>query len=108
MLESAIFPISNTTRGSRLLDLEREPIPATLVSGSGFQFGAVSVYEEGTSSFWEGRAMKALKLLGLGAMSLTLAVIGCAGTGQSDKRLSNADVSLISFGSLHGEVAECG
>jgi len=52
--------------------------------------------------------MKALKLLSLGALSLAMAIVGCAGSSQSDKRLSNADVSLISFGSLHGEVAECG
>lgn len=52
--------------------------------------------------------MKALKLLSLGTLSLALTVLGCAGSGQSEKRLSNADVSLISFGSLHGEVAECG
>ena len=46
----------------------------------------------------------------LGALGAVAVGIGCAGSGASsgDKRLSNADVSLISFGSVQGEVAECG
>lgn len=55
--------------------------------------------------------MKAARLMSaVGALGLFAAfVVGCASTPQQgDKRLSNADVSLISFGSLHGEVAPCG
>ncbi|MCA9757602.1 MAG: hypothetical protein KDA27_17485 [Candidatus Eisenbacteria bacterium] len=45
----------------------------------------------------------------LGSLAAVMALsIGCAGTQTSDKRLSNADVSLISFGSVNGEVAPCG
>jgi hypothetical protein len=35
-------------------------------------------------------------------------VVGCAGANAGDQRLSNADLSIISFGSLNGEVAPCG
>ena len=54
--------------------------------------------------------MKAAQLLSTaGALGLFAAfVVGCASAPQGDKRLSNADVSLVSFGSLHGEVAPCG
>ena len=50
----------------------------------------------------------------LGAIGAIVAIVavgfGCAGAGSSnsDHRLSNADVSLISFGSVQGEVAPCG
>jgi hypothetical protein len=34
---------------------------------------------------------------------------GCAGmAGKSEKRLSNADLVLVSFGSINGELAPCG
>lgn len=38
-----------------------------------------------------------------------LALEGCAGSyGGGHKRMSNTDLTLISFGSIQGEVAPCG
>ena len=95
-------------KSRELLELEREPIPVTLVMDPDSTSEQPIPDQPRHPEKWGGRAMKALKLLSLGALSLAMAIVGCAGSGQSDKRLSNADVSLISFGSLHGEVAECG
>lgn len=40
---------------------------------------------------------------------LGLLLTSCAGNlGQSDVRLTNAEVTLLSFGSVHGELLECG
>lgn len=47
----------------------------------------------------------------LGALGVVVAAgLGCEGTASAsgEKRMSNADVSLISFGSVNGEVAPCG
>lgn len=50
---------------------------------------------------------RALALLGTVA-SLIAVGSACVGTASAEKRECNADVSLISFGSVHGEVAPCG
>jgi hypothetical protein len=52
-----------------------------------------------------------VRYFGLAAwVGLLVALEGCAGLygGGGDKRLSNADVTLISFGSINGELAPCG
>lgn len=50
---------------------------------------------------------RAVALLGTVA-GILAAGSACVGTASAEKRESNADVSLISFGSVHGEVAPCG
>lgn len=48
-------------------------------------------------------------LVGLGALALLFLVLeGCAGRFGGGERLSNQDLTFISFGSLHGELLECG
>ncbi len=47
------------------------------------------------------------------AICLILALVpilhGCAGSaGKSDERLTNVDLTIVSFGSIHGELAPCG
>jgi hypothetical protein len=46
-----------------------------------------------------------LTMLGLFLLSL---LAGCAGLMGSERRESNAEVQLISFGATNGEVAPCG
>ncbi|MEZ4653237.1 MAG: hypothetical protein R3E12_06420 [Candidatus Eisenbacteria bacterium] len=46
---------------------------------------------------------------GLASLLLGFAtVLGCAGANAGEKRLTNADLSIISFGSINGEIAPCG
>lgn len=35
-------------------------------------------------------------------------LVGCAGTAGNGKRLMNAELRLLSFGSVNGELAPCG
>jgi hypothetical protein len=51
-----------------------------------------------------------IRILGSAALvALLLVLEGCAGMyGGGHKRLSNADVTLVSFGSVQGELAACG
>jgi hypothetical protein len=50
------------------------------------------------------------RFFGVAAMvSLLMVLEGCAGLyGGKGKRLTNADLTLISFGSINGELAPCG
>ncbi len=41
-------------------------------------------------------------------VGILMVLEGCAGLYGGGKRLTNADVSLISFGSVNGELAPCG
>ncbi len=45
-----------------------------------------------------------------GMVSLLMILEGCAGLygGGGGRRLTNADLTLISFGSINGELAPCG
>jgi hypothetical protein len=48
-------------------------------------------------------------MMGLGGLLFAISlVIGCGGANAGEQRLTNADVSIISFGSLNGEIAPCG
>jgi hypothetical protein len=42
------------------------------------------------------------------AALLMLLLEGCAGTIGSGRRLTNADVTVVSYGSIQGELAPCG
>lgn len=49
------------------------------------------------------------RTMGLAGLLFTISlVIGCGGASAGEERLSNADLSIISFGSLNGEIAPCG
>jgi hypothetical protein len=53
--------------------------------------------------------MRVLRHFGLVALIGLLAVLeGCAAYRGSGKRLTNADLTIVSFGSLQGELAPCG
>lgn len=54
--------------------------------------------------------MKSMRMLSLALAALLLALLeGCAGTrGGGDRRWTNADVTIVSFGSVQGELAPCG
>ena len=50
-----------------------------------------------------------MRQIGLAALALLLVLLeGCAGTMSSGRRVTNADVTLVSFGSVQGELAPCG
>lgn len=49
---------------------------------------------------------RSMGLVGL-LFAASLAV-GCGGANAGDRRLTNADLSIISFGSVNGEIAPCG
>jgi hypothetical protein len=51
-----------------------------------------------------------VRYFGLAAwVGLLITLEGCAGLyGGGGKRLSNVDLTLISFGSINGELAPCG
>jgi hypothetical protein len=48
--------------------------------------------------------------IGLALLGVLMVVEGCAGLfgGGGSHRLTNADVTLVSFGSINGELAPCG
>jgi hypothetical protein len=53
--------------------------------------------------------MRVLRHFGLVALIGLLAVLeGCAAYRGSGERLTNADLTIVSFGSLQGELAPCG
>jgi hypothetical protein len=53
--------------------------------------------------------MRVLRHFGLAALVGLLVVLeGCAAYRGSGKRLTNADLTIVSFGSLQGELAPCG
>ena len=54
--------------------------------------------------------MKMMRALGIPILvGLLVFLEGCAGLyGGSSKRQSNAELTLISFGSINGELAPCG
>jgi hypothetical protein len=53
--------------------------------------------------------MSMLRYLGIAFLAALLVVLeGCAGLQGGGKRLTNADVTILSFGSLNGELAPCG
>jgi hypothetical protein len=53
--------------------------------------------------------MRALRYFGLAGLVGLLAVLeGCAAYRGSGKRLTNADLTIVSFGSVQGELAPCG
>jgi len=50
-----------------------------------------------------------IRVLGCAAMVVLLFFLeGCAGLYGGAKRKSNADLTLVSFGSINGELAPCG
>ena len=50
-----------------------------------------------------------IRLIGCAALVALLMVLeGCAGLYGGAKRKSNADLTLVSFGSINGELAPCG
>jgi hypothetical protein len=50
-----------------------------------------------------------MRLLSLAALALVLVLLdGCAGAMRSGHRVTNADVTIVSFGSVQGELAPCG
>ena len=61
---------------------------------------------------WELRSQKMktiVRFFGLAAMvSVLLLLEGCAGLYGGGQRKTNADVTLISYGSVNGELAPCG
>jgi hypothetical protein len=53
--------------------------------------------------------MRVLRHFGLIALVGLLVVLeGCAAYRGSGKRLTNADLTIVSFGSVQGELAPCG
>ena len=51
----------------------------------------------------------AIRQMGLAALALLLVLLeGCAGTMSGGRRVTNADVTLVSYGSVQGELAPCG
>lgn len=53
--------------------------------------------------------MRSMRLISLAAFALLLVLLeGCAGTMGGGRRVTNADVTLVSFGSVQGELAPCG
>ena len=53
--------------------------------------------------------MRVLRHFGLGALIGLLAILeGCAAYRGSGQRLTNADLTIVSFGSVQGELAPCG
>ncbi len=49
-----------------------------------------------------------LQRLSLALLVLVLLVSGCAGLMGNDRRETNAEVRILSFGSTNGELAPCG
>ena len=50
-----------------------------------------------------------VRYLGLAAMAvLLLTADGIMGPSDGGRRKTNADVTILSFGSIHGELAPCG
>ena len=53
--------------------------------------------------------MKSLRYVGLlGLAGLLVLLEGCAGSQGGGRRLTNADVTLVSFRSVQGELKPCG
>jgi hypothetical protein len=53
--------------------------------------------------------MRVLRFFGLIALAGLLVMMeGCAAYRGSGKRLTNSDLTLVSFGSVQGELAPCG
>lgn len=53
--------------------------------------------------------MRVLRHFGLAALAGLLVLLeGCAAYRGSGERLTNADLTIVSFGSLQGELAPCG
>jgi len=52
--------------------------------------------------------MRSVRLLGVTLAGLLVLLEGCAGIQGGGKRLTNADVTLVSFGSIQGELKPCG
>ncbi|MBD3161320.1 MAG: hypothetical protein GF346_03880 [Candidatus Eisenbacteria bacterium] len=46
--------------------------------------------------------------LGLAALLAAAGIAGCAGWIGNDRRESNAEVILVSFGATNGEITPCG
>ena len=62
----------------------------------------VTVSTEDTNQMFRYQNPVIVGLLGLALLS------GCAGFMANDRRESNAEVILVSFGSTNGEIAPCG
>jgi len=53
--------------------------------------------------------MSTLRSVAMMIVALLLVLLeGCAGIHGGGKRLTNSDVTIVSFGSVNGELAPCG